>query len=247
MNKEFISPKELRENHPERKRKIDYYKNYWSYLFVRPASFYLAPIFLYFGFTANQVTMLGAIILLVGLAAIGVAGSYTAVILGAILVNVWFILDYVDGVVARHRSTESVFGEFLDWVTGVVERTFLPIVVGVFLYTVPSAVFTTIFFEVQPISWILVALLSVLTRLLRNVVRFKISTLTRNGDNNYNNKPSPEVSSPVFLAHTFRSFKRPMLLVFSIFSAVDIWLILYSIYNILIFLPEIYFNVNRLK
>lgn len=233
MSRKFVSPKELRAAHPDKKRKVDFYKNFWAHLFVRPASYYLAPLFLYFRISANQVTAIGTVLLLVALGLIGTASSYSMLIVGAVLINVWFILDYVDGVVARHNATESKYGEFIDWLSGLIERTFLPIVIAVFLFRIPEAASLTVYVDIQPEFWLLLAFSDVISRLLRRVIQYKIADLTEVETTD----SSISVGKVEFAAHTFRSFKRPLLVVFAILAAVDVWLVLYAVYSIAILIP----------
>jgi phosphatidylglycerophosphate synthase len=41
-------------------------------------------------------------------------GNYALAVFGAVLVNVWALLDYADGQVARLNNTKGNFGRFLD-------------------------------------------------------------------------------------------------------------------------------------
>lgn len=66
--------------------------------------------------TANHVTALSmGVILLAGCAFW--TGSPAAVFLGAVLFQFWYLLDHVDGQIARYRKASSVTGVFFDYVT----------------------------------------------------------------------------------------------------------------------------------
>jgi phosphatidylglycerophosphate synthase len=65
------------------------------------------------GLTANQTTGLSLLVLLLGCACLAV-GSYPAVIAGTVFVNLWLVLDFVDGNIARYERSSSHYGEFID-------------------------------------------------------------------------------------------------------------------------------------
>jgi len=80
---------------------------------LRKISIYITWAFLHTTITANQVTILSAII--------GVIGSFFFLasdpiywIIGFLFLQLFRLLDVVDGEVARSRGTESEFGEYLD-------------------------------------------------------------------------------------------------------------------------------------
>lgn len=89
----------------------------WTYYVVRPVSFYVAALLMRAGVTANQVTWLSFGVLLSGCALLGF-GSHLAAVLGAGLINAWFLLDCVDGNIARYQKTSSAYGAFLDTMGG---------------------------------------------------------------------------------------------------------------------------------
>ena len=74
---------------------------------------YLAPSFIRFGVTANQITFLS---LLVGLSGciLMAWGGYVGRLVGIGLITLWQVLDCVDGHVARTSGTASHLGAFLD-------------------------------------------------------------------------------------------------------------------------------------
>ena len=85
------------------------------------------------GVTANQVTIASAVIGLAGAASF-MLGTYRAGLLGAVLLQLAYLLDYVDGEIARLRQSSSRRGYFLDLVTHAVIKTaiFLGASYGVF-------------------------------------------------------------------------------------------------------------------
>lgn len=65
------------------------------------------------GLTANQTTWISLFVLLVGCLFLA-TGSYLSAITGAVLLNIWLILDFVDGNIARYEKSCSRYGEFID-------------------------------------------------------------------------------------------------------------------------------------
>lgn len=81
----------------------------------RWGSVYLTSLALRVGLTANQVTVLSL--------ALGLAGGFafldpspSRLLLGAVLLQGYLVLDYVDGEVARFRRTAGLAGRFLEQV-----------------------------------------------------------------------------------------------------------------------------------
>jgi len=68
------------------------------------------------GITPNQVTAL-SLVLGLGVAAIFAYGTWTWLAIGAVLLQVSFILDCVDGQLARYKDLKSNFGGWLDSMT----------------------------------------------------------------------------------------------------------------------------------
>lgn len=108
-----VSVNDLRANYSQH-QKSEQDKNEWmGFYILRPLSFYPTAFFMNIGMTANQTTWISLIILLAGCFCLAV-GSYLATITGAVLLNVWLILDFVDGNIARYEKTSSRYGEFID-------------------------------------------------------------------------------------------------------------------------------------
>lgn len=84
-----------------------------GYYIVRPLSFYPTALCMNMGLTANQTTWISLIILLVGCFLLAV-GNYWSALSGAVLLNTWLVLDFVDGNIARYEKTCSRYGEFID-------------------------------------------------------------------------------------------------------------------------------------
>ncbi|RQH01959.1 CDP-alcohol phosphatidyltransferase family protein [Natrarchaeobius oligotrophus] len=240
MSDSSVSPSELKRQHPDEKRQSDFQNHFWAFLVVRPLSFYVAPLFLRFGLGANHVTAIGAVVLCVGLVSIATGTSFTALAFGAVLLNLWYLLDFVDGVVARYNETSSAFGAFLDWFVGVIYHVATPFVVAVALYRTDAFAFL----EVSAILWFGVATVEVVFRLVRWLVLYKTTQLLPATDE----EPSTDLEiTPGMLAGVVSSFKAPLLFLGVVLGAIDLWLLLYAAYTVAIFGPELLIHARRLS
>jgi hypothetical protein len=94
------------DNLPDWKRKKD---PILSRIFYRPASFFFSAFFSNVGWTANMVSYLSACVAI----AACVCFVLSQALAGAILINLWLILDCADGNIARSVHKER-FGDFAD-------------------------------------------------------------------------------------------------------------------------------------
>lgn len=113
MTGQKLTIQDIKSKYPEEKRGFEKASNLWGYLVFRRISPYPASLFLALGISANKVTCISFI---AELASFGffIIGNYRSAVIGAILMNVWALLDYVDGDVARCTNSCSRYGEFLD-------------------------------------------------------------------------------------------------------------------------------------
>jgi phosphatidylglycerophosphate synthase len=79
----------------------------------RAVSIYVSVILAKTGISANQITFLWILLGLVGVVALA-APSYVVRLAGAILIEISYLFDYVDGEVARLQHRSSKRGVFLD-------------------------------------------------------------------------------------------------------------------------------------
>ena len=100
---------------------------------VRDAALPLTWLLLHTPITANQVT---AISLLVGVSGI-LFFAYESpwfFLAGAILLQLWYLLDHVDGQIARYRKTACLSGRFFDFLTHHVIHGVIFFSLGVYLF-----------------------------------------------------------------------------------------------------------------
>lgn len=70
---------------------------------------------LHFPISANFITLLS---LITGISAclFFSFGSKISILIGSVMLQIWYLLDHVDGQVARYRKEESVTGVFFDYI-----------------------------------------------------------------------------------------------------------------------------------
>lgn len=159
-----------------------------SRIFYRPVSFYIAGIVANRNISANEVSYFSAIIGLIASFLFLFSYSYCR-IAGAILVNIWLILDCVDGNLARSVKKQS-FGEFADGISSY-------LLVGFLCTTIGFSVFQTggLFVE-EGTVWILIlgAFASSSDSLMRLIYQKFKSELTKLEDANLVNYEKDERS-----------------------------------------------------
>lgn len=101
----------------------------WTKLILRPLALPVTWLALKLGLSANQVTYLSIFCVLMGTVFLTL-GSRPYAIWGAVLFNLWAILDCVDGNVARMRGTASKYGELIDAFGGYVAYAFVFLAAG---------------------------------------------------------------------------------------------------------------------
>jgi phosphatidylglycerophosphate synthase len=98
------------------KRKIDM-MDIWVFIVVRPLSFVLTYLLMKLKVTANQATFLSFCLSIIGSILLATQ-SHTQTLVGLIVMNLWIVFDCVDGNIARTTGKSSLYGEFLDGISG---------------------------------------------------------------------------------------------------------------------------------
>ena len=110
---------------------------------LRRISFYPTWLFLRLGLSANQVTAMSFLTGLGGCAMIALGGFFTT-LLGIALLQIWVLLDFVDGNVARCRGKCAPLGGFIDhWNVNFIYVLSMTCI-GVALFRKPDSFFLTL-------------------------------------------------------------------------------------------------------
>lgn len=94
-----------------KKRELD--REYVLYRIYRPVSFPLSAVLIKLGLSANQVTFLSFVTLLLA-SGFFLIGSGAAMVMGAITYALAFLLDFADGNIARFHNKPNYFGKLID-------------------------------------------------------------------------------------------------------------------------------------
>jgi phosphatidylglycerophosphate synthase len=108
-------------------------QDWYSTIFCRKVSIYLSKLLLSTSITANQVTLLSIV---VGLVA-GVMfsfGNYLYTLAGALLLQLWLILDCVDGEIARYRKSSGPSGKYMESMDHYITEPFIFVCISFGLY-----------------------------------------------------------------------------------------------------------------
>lgn len=84
-----------------------------------PVSVFLVWVFIRLGWSGNAVSVLSGIIAMAG-ATLMATGDALLVVIGSFGYILYYLLDYVDGGVARFRGSAGIGGQYVDWAMHVV-------------------------------------------------------------------------------------------------------------------------------
>ena len=97
-------------------------RNFYFYYFIRPISISITPLFTIFNLTANQVT---AFRFFAGICLCTLVISGFNIFYSSLIYFSLFILDFVDGNIARISKSKSLFGAMFDgWVDEIINLFF---------------------------------------------------------------------------------------------------------------------------
>lgn len=104
--------------------------SWWVKLWVRRISFPITYLFINLGFSPNAVSVLSIFVTLAACACFCIA-TPGCIIAAIVLINLWLILDCVDGNIARCKKLKTVYGEFIDDIGGYFTVAFVYLAIGV--------------------------------------------------------------------------------------------------------------------
>lgn len=179
-------------------------KDPWAHFILRPLSFYVACPLINRGISANQVTFLSLASGLVGCAFLAL-GFYWAVVLGAVIINIYELLDYVDGDIARATNTTTQYGAAIDGTSYMIITSLLFVAIGIGLH--------------NPL-YLTLGLAASLIRMLRYAITFQAKLVLPNKLN--------KIHTLGVLAITSRD---PLLLICALANLLPWFLIFYVVIN----------------
>ncbi|MBI4287983.1 MAG: CDP-alcohol phosphatidyltransferase family protein [Chloroflexi bacterium] len=226
---------ELRASYPPEKQRFDS-GNLWGFLVMRRTSFYPTWLLVRLGLSANTVTALSFVVGLAGAALLVAAWRDALPLAGAVLVNLWNWLDYVDGNIARYKRSESSYGHLLDQTVGSVVVVLFGIAAGLSVYYDRGSVLAPFFRHLGIRRWLFVVLAlsgvwSYTLRFLLRQSREQFANLFPRADVSSRRQSAVERGSVVFSSwvdHAI-SLLPPLLLVAAIMDGMAGFVILYAL------------------
>jgi len=114
--------------------------HFYEYLFSHRISIYLTKILLYTKITANQVTFISISTGILGALFLSIP-KITFSIIGVILIQLWNILDCVDGEIATYKKSKNITGRYFDVLSNYIVEPFIFICLAVGLYLQDGKIF----------------------------------------------------------------------------------------------------------
>ncbi len=205
--------------------------SWWVKLWVRRASFLFTYLFINLGFSSNAVTALSIFVTLAGCVCFAISTN-ACVIAAVILINLWLILDCVDGNIARCMKQKKRYGEFVDAMGGYFTVAFVYLAMGICAFHRGGVIFGV------SCEWIFIAgavssICDILARLIyTNYCIFNQTDGISEEKNQQENKRSinylrKRVSKELGLSGMF----MPAIILAAIFNAFDIITLFYLAFN----------------
>ncbi len=138
--------------------------NWLARYFVRDAALPITWALLHTPVTANQVTLASLFVALFGMILYSFPNP-AFFCLSALLLQFWYILDHVDGQIARYRKTASLSGRFFDFVMHHIVHGSLLFAMSFYCYSQTGSIFYLL--------WGFAASLSILTFNMTHDIKYK--------------------------------------------------------------------------
>jgi len=230
-------------------RKKEDKETLWVYYVTRPVSFLITPLFLRLGFSANQVSVLGMEIGALS-AIFMIVGDYWLVLVGTILLELWLVLDSVDGNVARYRKTPTLLGKFLEEVDGAMMSALFFTSIGFAASKIPGFLpkFLNFPFYIFIILGILTSFLVIFRHLITVHYNYIFSDSKQYSPEDTFNKSS--ISFLYNIAIKFLgiySLAQPLLIIAAMFNFLGIYTIVYFSMHLMVTIGTISLLFSKAK
>lgn len=197
-------------------------------------SVYITKLILYTPITANQVTMF--MILCGFISAFFLSqGYYVDMIVGAVILEIIYLLDAVDGEIARYKKMQSTEGVFLDLIMHLASITipFMGITIGLYrinpgiglvISGLSASVFSVFDFDIQALKHQAIFMKLVKTAKESNIIIKKIKKIEKNQEEK---KSNPKT--------IFNTYINPFYENYLIMQIITLAAILDNLYWVLVF------------
>ena len=210
-----------------------YYRVYRR--FFRVFSIYITKFLLYFNISANTISILGLILGIIG----SLYFSFSKFLLGSIIMQIWFLMDTIDGELARYYYSKNKQkdylskGEFLDLNSHHLVHSLVFIGLSLGLYNLTNNI-TMIYLGIATLFALLLNELIDLNKikvLFYYNIKSKINKINKNKN----------LIKRLMFVYTFPSIPN-LILIFSLFNKVHFILYFYGITFPLLVLFKFYIN-----
>jgi phosphatidylglycerophosphate synthase len=245
---------DIKEHYTEEKRLLDKETNFWVYLYVRKLSFYVTWLCIRIGLTANQVTFISLILGMVGCFFM-IMGDRESTIIGAILINLWAILDCVDGNIARVLKKTNKTGWFFDSISGFILNSILLFSIAIGIYFESDNLILGIgeYFDIagnQNISILIIGCLGSISAMYYALIIETYQTIfsktlfeKKTNSNNSNSFVNKLINIARYL--TGFGFIEPIILIASLLSQLTIVVLFFSFMNVAASIYVSLFSVKK--
>lgn len=224
----------------------------WGKLFVRPLSYPLTVLAIRIGLTPNMVSIISIISAVIGSVSFA-TGRFSLMILGIVFFSLFDIFDCVDGNIARTKRISSYMGEFYDAMGGYTMCAFSLFSVGVAAFFSSRTIFIYDSFML-----VVLAALGSITDIFSRLIYQKYTANSMIADSKMGKEIVRENDSAVKTLTTTKKISFStirwaldkqfgvgnnytlILLVAFAFRALDLFIILYSMYHIIAYVAVVY-------
>lgn len=183
---QYYSLKVIINSLPEKKNRKS---SLWVKLVVRKLSFLFTYLFINVGCSAWAASIISVLVALAGSFCFAVDNTVSRII-GVCLIELWLVLDCVDGNIARVKKTSSEMGEFIDALSGYYVTGFVYFFVGI------TAYYTTDIFRHHAYILVIMGGVSTIAGLLARIIhqKYTYSIMVINQANPMHHYEEPEES-----------------------------------------------------
>lgn len=231
---QYYSLKEIIRSLPEKKNSKS---SLWVKLVVRKVSFFLTYLFINAGCSAWGASIISVLVALAGSVCFAVDNPVFRII-GVSLIEIWLVLDCVDGNIARVKKTCSEMGEFIDALSGYYVTGFVYFFVGI------AAYYTTNIFGHNAFILVVLGGVSTIAGLLARIIHQKytysimvinqadLTSHTEIPEESVNNKNSIQyLRSRIDKEIGISGLFMPFLIVALVFDLFDLFTIFYCAFQ----------------
>lgn len=226
----YYSLKEIIKSLPAKKNSKS---SLWVKLIVRKLSFIFTYLFINLGCSAWGASIISVLVAMIGSFCFVINHSLCRII-GVILIELWLVLDCVDGNIARVKKTSSEMGEFIDALSGYYVTGFVYFFVGI------TAAYTTELFSEYAFLMIILGGVSTISGLLARIIHqkytYSIMVINQANPQKHNDIPEQEVENKKSIQYIRSRLDKeigisglfmPLLIVALIFNLFDVFTIFY--------------------